>query len=108
MKKSVAYKKACNLPDFFQQIYATEYHKYKKQWMERLRTCSDELFDAISTRDRTIMLPDLFMNSERDLPRSLQSYNDSFLKSSEKISQNRENPEPPRAIEKLFILPLPY
>ena len=61
--------KCSNLPDFFQQIYAKEYHQYKEQKVKKpklsmkpLRICSDGLFDVISTWDRTKMLPDLFMN----------------------------------------------
>ena len=74
MKKQLrmlAVMECSNLPDFFQQIYAKDYHEYKEQklkksqlWMEQLRMCSDELFDVISTWDKTNMLPDLFMNSE--------------------------------------------
>ena len=78
VKNASANGECSNLPDFFQQIYAKEYHQYKEQKlekpqlsMERLRICSDELFDAISTWDRTNMLPHLFMNGERDLARSL-------------------------------------
>ena len=48
------------------------------------------------------------MNGARDLARSLQSYADYLLKSSEKMSQNRENPEPSRTIENSFTLSLPY
>ena len=63
LKSASANGKCSNLPDFFQQIYAKEYHQYKEQKlkkpqlsMERLRICSDELFDVLSTRDRTKML----------------------------------------------------
>ena len=75
-----------NLPDFFQQIYAKEYHQSKEQklkkpqlLMEQLRMCSGELFDVISTWDRTNMLPDLFMNSAQDLARSLEPFIMTFL-----------------------------
>lgn len=76
--------------------------------MEQLRICSDELFHVLLTWDRTKVLPDLFMNGARDLARSLQFYADYLLKSSEKMSQNRENPEPSRTIENSFTLSLPY
>ena len=71
VKNASANGKCSTLPDFFQQIFAKEYHQYKEQKlkkpqlsMERLRICSDELFDVISAWDRTKMLPDLFMNEE--------------------------------------------
>ena len=54
------------------------------------------------------MLPDLFMNGAQDLARSLKFYADYLSKSSEKMSQNRENPESPRTIENSFTLSLPY
>ena len=60
VKNASADGKCSNLPDFFQLIYAKEYHEYKEQKlkkpqssMERLRIYSDELFDILSTWEIT-------------------------------------------------------
>ena len=56
VKNARANGKCSNLPDFFQQIYAKEYHQYKEQKVKKpklsmkpLRICSDGLFDVVST-----------------------------------------------------------